>query len=215
VDWFNGGKGSWRVEGDDTDGSLVIRDESDEEIGRTQWELTGSHNRANACAALLAARHVGVSITDGLAFLSEFRNVKRRMEVVGEAGGVTVFDDFAHHPTAIATTLDGLRRKVGPAARIIAVLEPRSNTMKMGTMKDQLPHSLRLADRVFCYCANLGWDAQAALAPLGRHQSCHDDLAALVVAVAAEARPGDHVVVMSNGGFGGIHQKLLDALAAL
>jgi UDP-N-acetylmuramate: L-alanyl-gamma-D-glutamyl-meso-diaminopimelate ligase len=134
------------------------------------------------------------------------------MEVRGEAGGVKVYDDFAHHPTAIATTLDGLRRKVGPAARIIAVLEPRSNTMKMGTMKDLLPQSLRLADQVFCYCGNLGWDAQAALAPLGAHQSCFDDFAALVAAVAAEARPGDHVVVMSNGGFGGIHQKLLDAL---
>ena len=214
VDWFNGWKGSWSAEGDDADGSLAIRDESGDEIGRVLWELTGAHNRANACAALLAARHVGVPLADGLASLAGFKNVKRRMEVRGEAGGVTVYDDFAHHPTAIATTLDGLRRKVGPAARIIAVLEPRSNTMKMGTMKDLLPQSLRLADQVFCYCSNLGWDAQAALAPLGAHQSCHDDLAALIAAVAAEARPGDHVVVMSNGGFGGIHQKLLNALAA-
>jgi UDP-N-acetylmuramate: L-alanyl-gamma-D-glutamyl-meso-diaminopimelate ligase len=214
VDWFNGGKDSWRVEGEDADGSLLIHDETGEEIGRTRWELTGAHNRANACAALLAARHVGVPIADGLVFLSEFRNVKRRMEVFGEAGGVTVFDDFAHHPTAIATTLDGLRRKVGSAARIIAVLEPRSNTMKMGTMKDQLPASLRLADQVFCYCADLGWDVQAALAPLGAHQSCHDDLDDLIKAVAAEARSGDQVVVMSNGGFGGVHQKLLNALGA-
>ncbi|MDR3213717.1 MAG: UDP-N-acetylmuramate:L-alanyl-gamma-D-glutamyl-meso-diaminopimelate ligase [Azoarcus sp.] len=213
VDWFNAWKDGWGVEGDDADGSLVIYDDSGE-IGRTQWQLTGAHNRANACAALLAARHVGVAPADGLAALSEFKNVKRRLEVRGEAGGVKVYDDFAHHPTAIGTTLDGLRRKVGPAARILAVLEPRSNTMKMGTMKDKLVASLRQADRVFCYSASLGWDAAAVLAPLGEHQSCHDDLAALVAAVAAEARPGDHVLVMSNGGFGGIHQKLLDALAA-
>ena len=212
VDWFDGWSGGWRVEGDDADGSLVLHDENGE-IGRVQWELTGAHNRANACAALLAARHVGVSLTDGLTALSGFKNVKRRLELRGEAGGVTVYDDFAHHPTAIATTLEGVRRKIGPAARIIAVLEPRSNTMKMGTMKDKLPHSLRLADQVFCYSYNLGWDVAATLAPLGSHQSCHDDLAALVAAVVAEARPGDHVIVMSNGGFGGIHQKLLDALA--
>ncbi|MDR1423011.1 MAG: UDP-N-acetylmuramate:L-alanyl-gamma-D-glutamyl-meso-diaminopimelate ligase [Azoarcus sp.] len=213
VDWFNAFKDGWGVEGDDADGSLVIYDDSGE-IGRTQWQLTGVHNRANACAALLAARHVGVALGDGLQALSAFRNVKRRLEVRGEAGGITVYDDFAHHPTAIATTLDGLRRKVGPAARIIAVLEPRSNTMKLGTMKDKLADSLRQADRVFCYAANLGWDAAAALAPLGEHQSCHDDLAALVKAVVAETKPGDHVLVMSNGGFGGIHQKLLNALAA-
>jgi len=213
VDWFNGWKGGFGVDGDDADGSLIIRDENDDEVGRVSWDLTGAHNRANACAALLAARHVGVSLTDGLAALSEFRNVRRRMEVYGEAGGVTIYDDFAHHPTAIATTLDGLRRKVGPAARIIAVLEPRSNTMKMGTMKEVLAQSLRLADQVFCYCGGIGWDVQTALAPLGAHQSCHEDLAALIKAVVAEARAGDHVVVMSNGGFGGIHQKLLDALA--
>jgi len=213
VDWFGAFKDGWGVEGDDADGSLLIYDDSGE-IGRTRWQLTGAHNRANACAALLAARHVGVAPGDGLQALSEFRNVKRRLEVRGEAGGITVYDDFAHHPTAIATTLDGLRRKVGPAARIIAVLEPRSNTMKMGTMKDKLADSLRQADRVFCYAANLGWDAATALAPLGEHQSCHDDLAALVEAVAAETKPGDHVLVMSNGGFGGIHQKLLNALAA-
>ncbi|MDR0634044.1 MAG: UDP-N-acetylmuramate:L-alanyl-gamma-D-glutamyl-meso-diaminopimelate ligase [Azoarcus sp.] len=213
VDWFNAWKDGWGVEGDDATGSLVIYDDGGE-IGRTRWQLTGAHNRANACAALLAARHVGVAPADGLAALAEFNNVKRRLEVRGEAGGVKVYDDFAHHPTAIAATLDGLRRKVGPAARILAVLEPRSNTMKMGTMKDRLAASLRQADRVFCYSAHLGWDAAAALSSLGEHQSCHDDLAGLVAAVAAEARPGDHVLAMSNGGFGGVHQKLLDALAA-
>ncbi|MDR1064253.1 MAG: UDP-N-acetylmuramate:L-alanyl-gamma-D-glutamyl-meso-diaminopimelate ligase [Azoarcus sp.] len=213
VDWFNAWKDGWGVDGDDASGSLAIYDDSGE-IGRTRWQLTGAHNRANACAALLAARHVGVALADGLAALSEYRNVKRRLEMRGEAGGVKVYDDFAHHPTAIETTIDGLRRKVGQASRILAVLEPRSNTMKMGAMKDRLAASLRQADRVFCYDANLGWDAAAALLPLGNRQSCHGELAALVTAVAAEARPGDHVLVMSNGGFGGIHQKLLDALAA-
>ncbi|MDR0715826.1 MAG: UDP-N-acetylmuramate:L-alanyl-gamma-D-glutamyl-meso-diaminopimelate ligase [Azoarcus sp.] len=213
VDWFNASKGGWRADGDDASGILTIRD-GNSEIGRTQWRLTGAHNRANACAALLAARHVGVSLADGLAALSEFKNVKRRLEVRGAAAGVTVYDDFAHHPTAIATTLDGLRHRVGAAARILAVLEPRSNTMKMGTMKDRLPQSLAQADRVFCYSANLGWDVAATLSPLGARQSCHDALDALVTALAAEARPGDHVLVMSNGGFGGIHQKILAALAA-
>ena len=125
--------------------------------------------------------------------------------------GITVYDDFAHHPTAIATTLDGLRRKVG-SARILAVLEPRSNTMKLGAMKDALPGSLAAADRVFCYAANLGWDVAGALAPLGAKAVVHDDLDALVEAIAREARAGDHVLVMSNGGFGGIHDKLLARL---
>jgi UDP-N-acetylmuramate: L-alanyl-gamma-D-glutamyl-meso-diaminopimelate ligase len=213
VDWFNAWKDGWGVEGDDASGKLAIYDDSGE-LGRTRWQLTGAHNRANACAALLAARHVGVSLADGLAALSGFRNVKRRLEMRGEAGGVKVYDDFAHHPTAIETTIDGLRRKVGRVSRILAVLEPRSNTMKMGTMKDRLAASLRQADRVFCYDANLGWDAAAVLSPLGDRQSCHGEITALVAAVAAEARPGDHVLVMSNGGFGGVHQKLLDALGA-
>jgi UDP-N-acetylmuramate: L-alanyl-gamma-D-glutamyl-meso-diaminopimelate ligase len=144
--------------------------------------------------------------------LSRFANVKRRMEVKGVAGGVTVYDDFAHHPTAIATTLAGLRAKVG-AARILAVLEPRSNTMKLGTMKAELPGSLADADQVFCYGANLGWDAAEALAPLGAQAQTFDQLDALVAAVRQAARAGDHVLVMSNGGFGGVHGKLLAALA--
>jgi len=137
--------------------------------------------------------------------------VKRRMEVRGTVRGITVYDDFAHHPTAIETTLAGLRRKVG-GSRILAVLEPRSNTMKLGVMKDALPGSLRAADRVFCYGAGLGWDAAAALAPLGEKAVVCDDLGRLVDAIASAARPGDHILVMSNGGFGGIHEKLLAAL---
>jgi UDP-N-acetylmuramate: L-alanyl-gamma-D-glutamyl-meso-diaminopimelate ligase len=173
----------------------------------------GRHNQLNALAALAAARHVGVPVEHGLAALAQFRGVKRRLELRGVVNGVSVHDDFAHHPTAIAATIEGLQRKIG-GARILAVLEPRSNTMKLGAIKDALPGSLSGADRVFCYAANLGWDVAGALAPLGARLMVRDDLAALVRAIVAEARPGDHVLVMSNGGFGGIHGKLLAALAA-
>jgi UDP-N-acetylmuramate: L-alanyl-gamma-D-glutamyl-meso-diaminopimelate ligase len=125
--------------------------------------------------------------------------------------GITVYDDFAHHPTAIETTVAGLRGKVGKA-RILAVLEPRSNTMKLGVMKNALPASLKDADLVFCYGANLGWDAAEALAPISAKSSVYDDLNQMVAAIAAAAKSGDHVLIMSNGGFGGIHQKLLDTL---
>lgn len=180
--------------------------------GMLQWQLMGEHNRMNALAALAAARHGGVPVAQGLAALGEFQNVKRRMEVRGVVNGITVYDDFAHHPTAIATTVAGLRRKVG-GARILAVLEPRSNTMKLGVMKDALPGSLKDADAVYCYGANLGWDAAAALAPLGAKATVTEDLNELIAAIAAAACPGDHVLVMSNGGFGGIHEKLLQRLA--
>mgnify|MGYP001333928872 CR=1 FL=1 len=211
VEWFNDPAG-YRTEGDDASGALVLSG-ADGEIGRATWALTGDHNRANACAALLAARHVGVPLDKGLEALSRFVNVKRRMEVRGEVRGVTVYDDFAHHPTAIATTVAGLRRKVGDA-RILAVLEPRSNTMKLGVMKSALPGSLAEADEVFCYGANLGWDAVEALAPLGAKAAVEDDLDRLVGRIVAAARSGDHVLVMSNGGFGGIHGKILERLAA-
>ena len=179
--------------------------------GTLKWDLMGEHNRMNALAALAAARHSGVPVAQGLAALGEFKNVKRRMEVRGMAKGITVYDDFAHHPTAIATTVEGLRHKVGNA-RILAVLEPRSNTMKLGVMKDALPASLKDADAVFCYGANLGWDARSALAPLGNKAIVSDDLNELIEAIAAAAKPGDQVLVMSNGGFGGIHEKLLQRL---
>jgi UDP-N-acetylmuramate: L-alanyl-gamma-D-glutamyl-meso-diaminopimelate ligase len=172
----------------------------------------GVHNRMNALAAIAAARHAGVPVARALDALAAFRGVTRRMEVRGRVAGIAVYDDFAHHPTAIATTIDGLRRAVGPAARILAVLEPRSNTMKLGAMKDRLAESLAGAERTYCYAANLGWDAAAALAPLGPRASTHEDLDALVAAVVLEARSGDHVIVMSNGGFGGVHRRLLDAL---
>jgi UDP-N-acetylmuramate: L-alanyl-gamma-D-glutamyl-meso-diaminopimelate ligase len=211
VERFNDPAG-YRVTGDDARGELLLHD-PEGKVRRTVWSLSGEHNRANACAALLAARHVGVPLEQGLDSLSRFVNVKRRMEVRGEVRGVTVYDDFAHHPTAIATTVAGLRRKIGSRARILAVLEPRSNTMKLGTMKSQLPDSLREVDAAFCYAANLGWDAREALAPMGERAVVEDNLDRLVDQIVIAAQPGDHILVMSNGGFGGIHTKLLGALA--
>jgi len=172
----------------------------------------GRHNRLNALAAIAAARHVGVPPSVAIEALARFEGIKRRLETRGVAAGVTVYDDFAHHPTAIATTVDGLRRAVGKE-RILAVLEPRSNTMKLGAVNDALPGSLTAADMTFCYAGTLGWDPAAALAPLGAKAAVFRDLAALVDAVIGEARAGDHVLVMSNGGFGGIHDKLLQRLA--
>jgi UDP-N-acetylmuramate: L-alanyl-gamma-D-glutamyl-meso-diaminopimelate ligase len=179
--------------------------------GALEWDQLGEHNVANALAALAAARHAGIPVDSGLRALRGFKGVKRRMEVRGVVDGVTLYDDFAHHPTAIATTLDGLRSKVG-AARIVAVLEARSNTMKLGAMKDALAASLQHADRVFCYSANLNWDPALALAPLGAQARVSDNLEALIAEVSAEARSGDHILIMSNGGFGGIHEKLLATL---
>jgi len=182
--------------------------------GRVAWNLLGEHNRMNALASIAAARHAGVTVDVSIAALTEFKNVKRRMELRGVVNQISVYDDFAHHPTAIETTVAGLRGKVG-SARILAVLEPRSNTMKLGVMKSALPASLKDADQVFCYQANLGWDAKEALAPISSKTQVHDDLEQLVAAIVQAAKAGDHVLVMSNGGFGGIHQKLLDALKSV
>jgi UDP-N-acetylmuramate: L-alanyl-gamma-D-glutamyl-meso-diaminopimelate ligase len=172
----------------------------------------GAHNRLNALAVLAAARSVGVAPGQAIDALSAFGGVRRRMELKGKERGVAVYDDFAHHPTAIRTTLEGLRRNV-TQGRVLAVLEPRSNTMKRGVMKNELPASLELADRTYVYSAGLGWDAGSVFAPLGAKASCFEDLGELVSAVAAEAKAGDHVLAMSNGGFGGFHGKLLKALA--
>jgi len=201
----------WAVGEPDADGDFAVR-LAGKVLGRTRLDLPGAHNRANALAALAAARHVGVPVEIGLAAIRSFQGVKRRLEVRGTVRGITVYDDFAHHPTAIAATIEGLRSRVG-AARILAVLEPRSNTMKLGTMKSQLPVSLAGAEQAFCYAGNLGWDAAAALAPMGDKARVFEDLGELVDAIAREAGDGDHVLVMSNGGFGGIHAKLLAALA--
>ncbi|TWO68838.1 UDP-N-acetylmuramate:L-alanyl-gamma-D-glutamyl-meso-diaminopimelate ligase [Caenimonas sedimenti] len=179
--------------------------------GRVDWDIGGVHNQLNALAAIAAAQHVGVAPARAAQALADFRNVKRRMEVLGVAGGVTVYDDFAHHPTALRTTIDGLRRQVGPA-RILAVFEPRSNTMKLGTMKAQLPWSLEQADLAFCHAGGLGWDPADSMAPLGDRARIAPDIGTLLQQVLAAARPGDHVLCMSNGGFGGIHARLLEGL---
>ncbi|OWQ87708.1 UDP-N-acetylmuramate:L-alanyl-gamma-D-glutamyl-meso-diaminopimelate ligase [Roseateles aquatilis] len=181
-------------------------------VGHVNWELLGEHNQLNALAAIAAAEHVGIDAEQACAALSGFKNVRRRLELRGEAHGVKVYDDFAHHPTAIHTTIDGLRRRIAPQERILAVFEPRSNTMKLGTMKALLPWALEEADLSFCNQAGLTWDAREALAPLGEQAVVGADVDALVALVKQAARPGDHVLCMSNGGFDGIHEKLLDAL---
>ncbi len=186
------------------------------QVGRVEWSLLGEHNQLNALAAIAAAEHAGVAPGDAARALATFQNVKRRLELRGEVAGVKVYDDFAHHPTAIRTTIDGLRRRVGPLGegpRILAVFEPRSNTMKLGTMKAQLPWALEEADLAFCHGGGLGWDAHEALAPMGERAVVADTIDALVRRVVKAARPGDHVLCMSNGGFGGVHAKLLAALA--
>ncbi len=192
-------------------------------VGRVQWALAGVHNQLNALAAIAAAEHVGVAPGAAAQALGQFENVKRRMEVrarvpyPAHAGAgttqtvVTLYDDFAHHPTAIRTTVNGLRRKVGKE-RILAVFEPRSNTMKLGAMKAQLPWSLEEADLAFCHSGGLDWDARAALSSMGAKAQVSDDINALVAQVMSHVRPGDHILCMSNGGFGGIHGKLMHAL---
>ena len=187
-----------------------------ERQGNLSWDLLGEHNRMNALACIAAARHVGVAPCIAIEALGEFKNVKRRMEIKGVVNNVTIYDDFAHHPTAIETTVAGLRAKVGDfkstGARILAVLEPRSNTMKLGVMKNALPASLKEADLVFCYGANLGWDAAEALNSIKNKSQVFESLENLVTAIAKSVKSGDHILVMSNGSFGGVHQKILDAL---
>ncbi|HET9822822.1 MAG TPA: UDP-N-acetylmuramate:L-alanyl-gamma-D-glutamyl-meso-diaminopimelate ligase [Burkholderiaceae bacterium] len=180
-------------------------------VGRVEWSLLGEHNQLNALAAIGAADHVGVAPEAAAAALGSFQSPKRRMELLGEAAGIKVYDDFAHHPTAMRATVGGLRQRVG-LERILAVFEPRSNTMKLGTMKAQLPWALEEADLAFCLQGPYGWDAREALAPMGAQAVVADSVDALVQAVASAARRGDHVLVMSNGGFGGIHAKLLERL---
>ncbi len=213
--------GDWSLIDTTKDGFKVIY--QGKEVAEVFWDedasVTGRHNQLNALAAIAAAHHVGVSAQKAAQALGTFKNVKRRMEVIGRVNGITIYDDFAHHPTAITTTVDGLRRRVGRDAntRILAVLEPRSNTMKLGVMKSQLPDSLQDADLVFGYGSAtgkdaLGWDLRESLAPLASKAQAFDDLNLLMAAVKQAAKPGDHILVMSNGGFGGVHRKLLELL---
>ena len=189
-------------------------------VAKVQWDLGGVHNQLNALAAIAAAEHVGVDPQTASAALGSFQNVKRRMEIKGVVhtahGDVTVYDDFAHHPTAMHTTIDGLRRQLNAAGksadRIVAVFEPRSNTMKLGAMAAQLPHALESADLAFCHAGGLDWDAKAALAPMVDRAAVASNMDELVRLIKAKARPGDHVLCMSNGGFGGIHGRLLAEL---
>ena len=215
---------TWSMQPHPNDDFTVVYE--GKEVATVPWApdsgVMGRHNQLNALAAIAAAQHIGISPRDSASALAQFKNVKRRLETVGQHNGITIYDDFAHHPTAITTTLDGLRRRVGNA-RILAVLEPRSNTMKLGVMKAQLPASLEAADRIYAYGAasgkeTLDWNLSEVLSPLNQDQPgraySFDDLASLVSAVSKEAKPGDHILVMSNGGFGGVHQKLLQAMIA-
>ena len=203
----------WSVDGPPDNFAVVHQGKT---LARVRWDITGVHNQLNALAAIIAAEHIGVPVPQAAEALASFQNVRRRMEVrgtVARAGGaITVYDDFAHHPTAIRTTLDGLRRKVGPHARILAVFEPRSNTMKLGTMKSQLPWSLEEANLAICHSGGLDWDARAALAEMGARAQIGQTVDEVIAQVVAAAQAGDHVLCMSNGGFGGIHAKLLKAL---
>ena len=213
---------AWSLLSQENDGFIVRH--LGQDVATVKWApdsgVMGRHNQLNALAAIASANHIGIPPAEAALALSVFKNVKRRLETIGVANDITVYDDFAHHPTAITTTVDGLRRRVGKA-RILAVLEPRSNTMKLGVMKAQLPTSLLEADKVFAYGASigkdtLGWDLAEVLSPLndnGKDMArAFDDLEALVLAISKEAKPGDHILVMSNGGFGGVHQKILNAI---
>ena len=183
-------------------------------VANVDWALGGVHNQLNALAAIAAAEHAGVPPALAAQALSQFQNVKRRMEIRGTVNGVTVYDDFAHHPTAIRTTLDGLRKQVGKQQRILAIFEPRSNTMKLGTMKSQLPWSLEQADLSFCHSGGLDWDANAALVSMGAKAQVASSIDDLVQQVMAHVQPGDQLLCMSNGGFGGVHERLINALKA-
>ncbi len=181
--------------------------------GRVQWDLIGEHNISNALAAMIAATELGVKPQVAIEALSTFKNVKRRMELKAQVAGVNVYDDFAHHPTAIKTTIQGLREKIGKA-RLIAVLEPRSNTLKQGVLKEQLADSLNQADAVFCYSAGLAWDVGQALSALGDKLTVETQFETLLDRLSGSLRPGDFVLIMSNGGFNGLHGKLIERLTA-
>jgi UDP-N-acetylmuramate: L-alanyl-gamma-D-glutamyl-meso-diaminopimelate ligase len=195
-----------------TDGSCFEVLEGDRVHGEVHWSLIGGHNVDNALAALAAARHAGVPLAQGIEALGCFKGIARRMQLRGEVGGIAVYDDFAHHPTAIQTTLAGLRARVKDA-RIVAVLEPRSHTMRAGVHRDTLAPAFAAADEVWLYAPpDLGWDVNAVVAQLGEHGRARHDLATLSADLARTLRPGDHVLVMSNGSFGGLHERLLEAL---
>ena len=180
--------------------------------GEVRWNMTGQHSVANALATIAAAEHVGVSIETACIALSNFGGVKRRMELLGTPRGIEVYDDFAHHPTAIETTLEGARKRLGER-KLWAIIEPRSNTMRMGSHKDGLAYSARLADAVIWYQPEgLDWDLQPVVAAADNHAMVANTLDEIIQTIVSQAGEGDAVVIMSNGGFGGLHQKLMQAL---
>jgi len=203
----------WEAEPVEADDSRLRIRLQGETIGELVWGQRGAHNRANALAALAAARHVGVAPSVGIEALAAFKGVKRRLELRGTPNRIRIYDDFAHHPTAIRSTLDGLKAADEPG-RLLVVFEPRSNTMKRGVHAETLAASFQRADHVFVYGADVDWDVDTVFNSVGGDLTRRDDIPALVSAVTEKARPGDTVVVMSNGGFGGIHEKLLEALGA-
>lgn len=219
VQRFGAAQGDWQLRGQAADFAVLHRDQP---VARVQWALQGAHNQLNALAAIAAAQHVGVAPESAAEALGRFDSVKRRMELraeidCGSGAGIAIYDDFAHHPSAMATTLAGLRQRLDESAatrqrRIVAVFEPRSNTMKLGTMAAQLPQALESADLVVCHSGGLSWDAAAVLAPLGERAVCAADIQAVIDAVLARVQPGDQLVCMSNGSFGGIHDRLAQAL---
>ncbi|MEY2994803.1 MAG: UDP-N-acetylmuramate:L-alanyl-gamma-D-glutamyl-meso-diaminopimelate ligase [Pseudomonadota bacterium] len=220
VQRFGGTDGEWTAEGPDHAFDVCHHGQV---VGHVAWDIQGKHNQDNALAAIAAAAHAGVSPDQAAGALATFKNVKRRMELRAELafrdGSVAIYDDFAHHPSAIATTLEGLRTRldrdpVTAASRIVAVFEPRSNTMKIGTMKAQLPAALACADLAICHTGGLTWDAAEALQPMGDKAVCANDIDTTVAVLMAHLLPGDQIVCMSNGGFGGIHERLKTAIQA-
>jgi UDP-N-acetylmuramate: L-alanyl-gamma-D-glutamyl-meso-diaminopimelate ligase len=209
---LDGGDYEWtaRLLQDDGSAFVVIRD--GREVGEVHWPLLGRHNVMNALAALATVAAVGVDVAGVLPSLARFHSVKRRMEWLGEVGGITVYDDFAHHPTAIATTLAGLRAKVGDA-RIVVAMEPRSNSMRLGAHAEALAPSLDGADAVvFLHRPELAWDAGKVVSALRGEGMAASDVEALIATLRAHVRPGDHVVFMSNGGFDGAPRRFLGTL---
>jgi UDP-N-acetylmuramate: L-alanyl-gamma-D-glutamyl-meso-diaminopimelate ligase len=202
----------WHVRLIDDDGSAFAVHQHGRPAAVVRWPMIGMHNVENGLAALVSAAGIGIAPEAAAAALGEFAGVRRRMELCGEVGGIRVYDDFAHHPTAIASTVDGLRRRAGDE-RIVAVLEPRSNTMRLGIHSAELPRALAKADRIWLYQPpGLDWKLDDVARGIGANAAVARDLPALIDALLAELRAGDHVLIMSNGGFGGLHERLLKAL---
>ncbi|MGL6175582.1 MAG: UDP-N-acetylmuramate:L-alanyl-gamma-D-glutamyl-meso-diaminopimelate ligase, partial [Vibrionaceae bacterium] len=213
IEYFGADGAAWRAQKLREDGSQFTVWQNDKNVGQVHWQLIGDHNVQNALAAIAAANHVGIAASTACQALGDFINTKRRLELKGEFNGVTVYDDFAHHPTAIKTTLEGLRAKVGER-RILAVLEPRSNTMKLGVHKEDIAPALAAADEVFLFQPEtIAWSVQDVASQCQAPAHCFSDVDELVRQLAAQSVSQDVILIMSNGGFGGLHEKLTRALS--